>query len=246
MTSSTQRNDSDGTPHTSLAPAPLKKLAFIHTVAGLASEFDALGKDHLPDWKSFAILDESLLRDTIDRNALSDLTKRRLATYIWSAVDAGAEAVVVTCSTLGPAVDAIMPLCPVPLFRIDEGMAEAAVQHGSRIGVLATLSTTLAPTVDLLNRKASEAGKDVAMHAVLVEGAFQCLSGGDVEGHDALIRQALEALAPQVDAVVLAQASMARAVKDATCDVPVLTSPIVGVQTIARRLGQGRSEAVSQ
>ncbi|TCU23766.1 hypothetical protein EV130_107120 [Rhizobium azibense] len=96
------------------------KLAFIHTVSGLVFEFEGLAKEHFPNWKPFAILDESLLRDTIERWSLSDLTKRRLAIYIWSAVDAGAGAVVVTCSTLGPAVDAIAPLCPVPLFRIDE------------------------------------------------------------------------------------------------------------------------------
>ncbi len=118
--------------------ASARKLAFIHTVAGLVSEFEGLAKQHLPDWKPFAILDESLLRNTIERGSLSDLTKRRLATYVWSAVDAGADAIVVTCSTLGPAVDAIAPLCPVPLFRIDEGMAKAAVEQGNRVGVLAT------------------------------------------------------------------------------------------------------------
>ena len=89
-----------------------RKLAFIHTVSGLVPEFEGLAKQHLPDWKPFAILDESLLRDTIERGALSDLTKRRLATYIWSAVDAGADAIVVTCSTLGPAVDAIVAALP--------------------------------------------------------------------------------------------------------------------------------------
>ncbi|MER8441301.1 aspartate/glutamate racemase family protein [Mesorhizobium sp. M1312] len=113
--------------------------------------------------------------------------------------------------TLGPAVDAIAPLCPMPLLRIDEGMAKAAVEHGNRIGVLATLSTTLVPTVDLLKRKACEAGKDVAIDDVLVEGAFQRLAGGDVEAHDAQIRLALEELSQKVDVVVFAQASMARA-----------------------------------
>ncbi len=79
--------------------AAARKLAFIHTVSGLVSEFEGLGKEHLPDWKQFAILDESLLRNTIERGSLCDLTKRRLATYVWSAVDAGAHAIVVTCST---------------------------------------------------------------------------------------------------------------------------------------------------
>ncbi|SIT55623.1 Aspartate racemase [Mesorhizobium prunaredense] len=216
--------------------ASARKLAFIHTVSGLVSEFEGLAKEHLPDWKPFAILDESLLRNTIERGSLSDLTKRRLGTYVWSAVDAGADAIVVTCSTLGAAVDAIAPLCPVPLFRIDEGMAKAAVEHGNRIGVLATLSTTLVPTVELLKRKACEAGKDVAIDDVLVEGAFQLLAGGDVEAHDAQIRLALEELSQKVDVVVFAQASMARAVRGTVQKLPVLTSPVLGVENVKRRL----------
>lgn len=214
------------------------KLAFIHTVSGLVSEFAGLAKEHLPDWTPFAILDESLLRDTIERGSLSDLTKRRLATYVWWAADAGADAIVVTCSTLGPAVDAIVPLCPVPLFRIDEGMAKAAVEQGSRIGVLATLSTTLVPTVDLLERRAGEAGRDVAIDPVLVQGAFQHLAGGDVEAHDAQIRQALEELSQKVDVVVLAQASMARAARGMAPGLPVLTSPVLGVEDVKRHLEQ--------
>jgi aspartate/glutamate racemase len=167
------------------------------------------------------------------------MTRRHLANYVWSAVDAGAQAVVVTCSTLGPAVDAIVPLCPVPLFRIDEGMATAAVAQGARIGVLATLSTTLMPTVDLLNRKAIEAGKDVLIEDVLVEGAFQHLSRGDVEGHDAMIRAALATLSRRVDLVIFAQASMARALQGTQPGLPVLTSPVLGVTHVHRLLDQG-------
>ncbi len=218
--------------------APARNMAFIHTVSGLISEFEDLAKQHLPDWKPFAVLDESLLRDTIERGSLSDLTIRRLAIYIWSAVDAGADAIVVTCSTLGPAVDAIEPLCPVPLFRIDEGMAKAAVEHGNRIGVMATLSTTLVPTVDLLKRQAHEAGKDVTVDYVLVQGAFQLLAGGDVETHDAQLRQALEELSQKVDVIVLAQASMARAARGMTHCIPVLTSPVFGIENVKRRLEQ--------
>jgi Asp/Glu/hydantoin racemase len=216
--------------------APAKKLAFIHTVSGLVSQFEALAKEHFPGWKPFAILDESLLRNTIERGSLSDLTKRRLATYVWSAVDAGADAVVVTCSTLGPAVDAIAPLCPVPLFRIDEGMAKAAVEQADRIGVLATLPTTLVPTVELLKREAGQAGKDVAIEYVLVDRAFQLLAGGDVEAHDAQIRLSLEKLSQKVDVVVFAQASMARAVQGMAQSRPVLTSPVLGVENVKRRL----------
>ena len=226
--------------------APVRSLAFIHNVAGLVSEFDRLASDHLPGWKPFAILDESLLRNTIERGSLSDLTKRRLATYVWSAVDAGANAIVVTCSTLGPAVDAIVPLCPVPLFRIDEGMAKAAIHQGTKIGVLATLSTTLVPTVELLERQASDAGKAVTINAVLVEGAFEQLSDKNADGHDALIRQALEDLSQKVDVVVLAQASMARAVQGTGSSLPVLTSPLLGVAQVSHHLKQLVAATTSQ
>ncbi|WP_112611614.1 aspartate/glutamate racemase family protein (plasmid) [Rhizobium sp. WW22] len=204
----------------SIPSAPARNLAFIHTVSGLVSEFEGLAKQHLPDWKPFAVLDESLLRDTIERGSLSDLTIRRLAIYTWSAVDA------------------VAPLCPVPLFRIDEGMAKAAVEHGNRIGVMATLSTTLVPTMDLLKRQAHEAGKDVMIDDVLVQGAFQLLAGGDVETHNAQLRQALEELSQKVDVIVLAQASMARAVRGMTHCIPVLTSPVFGIENVKRRLEQ--------
>jgi hypothetical protein len=98
------------------------------------------------------------------------------------------------------------------------------------------LSTTLVPTVDLLKRQACEAGKNVAIEDVLVEGAFQLLAGGDVEAHDAQIRQALEELSQKVDVVVFAQASMARAVRGTANSLPVLTSPVLGVENVKRRL----------
>jgi len=118
----------------------------------------------------------------------------------------------------------------VPLFRIDEGMAKAAVEEGNRIGVLATLCTTLVPTVDLLKRLAAEEGKDVVIDDVLVQGTFQLLADGDVETHDAQIRHALEELSRRVDVVVFAQASMARAVRGMAHSIPVLTSPLLGIQ----------------
>ena len=42
--------------------------------------------------------------------------------------------------------------------------------------------------------------------------SFQALMSGDAAGHDARVSDALRALAPQVDVIVLAQASMARVV----------------------------------
>lgn len=220
-------------------PASCDTLAMIHTVSGLIPVFDSLARQELTGWATFNMLDESLLRTTIREGSLSLLTMRRLAGLVWSAVDAGANAVVVTCSSLGPAVELTRPLCPVPLFRIDEGMALAAVGMGRRIGVLATLRTTLVPTADLISRTAARQGSDCTVTSVLSEGAFEKLSQGDTEGHDRMVTQNLRDLAPRVDVIVLAQASMARvlaSVRDEMGTLPVLTSPELGMKHLRAAL----------
>ncbi|MFN4130024.1 MAG: aspartate/glutamate racemase family protein [Paracoccaceae bacterium] len=216
-----------------------RHITLIHTVSGLIPLFDDLTKTHLPGWQGFNMLDESLLRCTIRDGSLSKTTSWRLAQMVRSAVDAGAGAVVVTCSSLGPAVDATQPFCPVPLFRIDEGMAAAAVTMGPRVAVLATLRTTLDPTTDLIRRSGDAAGWTGTVTAALADGAFQKLALGDAAGHDAMIADHLRRLAPTVDVIVLAQASMARAlslVQDDLHPLPVLTSPELGLQYIAGKL----------
>lgn len=222
-----------------LATSAARNLALIHTVAGLIGPFESLARQHLSAWTPFAMLDESLLRATIRDGQLSLATIRRLTGMIWSAVDAGASAVIVTCSSLGPAVEAVHPLCPVPLFRIDEGMAHAAIRLGPRIGVLATLSTTLEPTADLISRTAQASGQPCTLTSRLAEGAFALLAAGDTAGHDHLVTEALTALVAEVDVIVLAQASMARVVDAAQGrlgHVPVLTSPELGMAHISEIL----------
>jgi Asp/Glu/hydantoin racemase len=212
-------------------------LAMIHTVAGVIPVFNDLVRVHLPGWRPFNILDESLLGNTIREGTLSRQTMRRLAAQVWSAVDAEASAVLVTCSSLGPAVDAATPLCPTPLFRIDEGMAIEAIQRGSRIGVLATLATTLDPTSRLIERQAQQMGRSVVLTRRLCEGAFDKLRNGETAAHDAMIREGLASLIGAVDVVVLAQASMANAIKEMSeISLPVLTSPELGVRHVSAAL----------
>lgn len=116
-------------------------LALVHTVATLPAVFQPLGGRSCPDGRPsiFWMRACSSIRSGM---ALSHRTKQRLAQYVFSAADAGADAVAVTCSTLGNAVDSIAAITSVPLFRIDQGMANEAVRKAQRIGVLATLTTT--------------------------------------------------------------------------------------------------------
>jgi Asp/Glu/hydantoin racemase len=213
----------------------MTRLAFIHTAPWHAERFRDLAQQRLQHWSSYAVVDESLLLDTIKSGEVSPQTVNRLTGYVLAAADAGASAVVVTCSTLGAAVDAMRPVVPVPLFRIDRGMAEAAVRQARRIGVLATLPTTLLPTTALLAQEAEVAGAKCEISQFLCEGAFAMLRAGDKAAHDNSVRNGFATLAAGVDLVVLAQASMTDAVNgSARC--PYLTSPEIGMDHIARQL----------
>jgi Asp/Glu/hydantoin racemase len=214
-------------------------IGFVHTVLGLPPTFGELAHELVPDADVFHIVDETLLGITRKTGSLTPATRRRVLGYVESAAEAGADLVVVTCSSIGPAVDASHDFVDVPVLRIDEPMADEAVRLGRRIGVVATLATTLQPTADLVARRAREAGRDVEVVARVCDGAFDALSAGDRDRHDELVRAGLRELIADVEVVVLAQASMARVVEtlpDEERTVPILSSPRLGMQRVAELL----------
>jgi Asp/Glu/hydantoin racemase len=193
--------------------------------------FQALCSALLPEVEIFHMVDESLIRNTVAAGQLERVTVRRVIAMVESARLAGADAVLVTCSSIGEAVTTAAGLFDFPVLRVDEAMAEKAISMGKRIGVLATLRTTLEPTTELVRNKAK--GSDVTIVDVLCEGAFDAVMAGDGATHDALVGRALKALMAEVDVVVLAQASMARVLETlepSSLTVPVLSSPELGVQ----------------
>jgi Asp/Glu/hydantoin racemase len=118
-------------------------------------------------------------------------------------------------------------------------MAEQAVATARRVGVIATLPTTLDPTADLIGRCAAAAGREVAITARLCDGAFDALMAGDAATHDAKVAAALEELATGVDVIALAQASMARVVGTLPPNPsrpPILASPPLAIDWLAARL----------
>jgi len=213
-----------------------KILGLIHTSATLVPVFSQLCKDKLPGVDTFNLADDSLIKDVIRRGELTPQTARRAVEHIASAEAAGADYILVTCSSIGRAVDTAASLSAVPVLRVDQPMADRAVQTGRRIGVVATLPTTLEPTADLIQRRAQRAGRQVEVVSRLCAGAFDALMSGDAAKHDAMVAGALRELAQQVEVIVLAQASMARVVdglSGADQRVPILASPGLAVDYLA-------------
>lgn len=216
-----------------------KTIGLIHTSATLVPLFQQLCNQYLPQVKVFNIVDDSLIKNVISCGELTPATARRVVNYVGSAEAAGADIILVTCSSIGAAVEASAALTKVPVLRVDQPMADEAVRAGKRIGVIATLPTTLQPTSDLVARRAAVAGKKIELTARLCEGAFDALMNGDTATHDLMVAAALKELSAQVDVILLAQASMARVVDtlpDADTKVPILASPPIAIQHIASLL----------
>jgi Asp/Glu/hydantoin racemase len=213
-----------------------KNLGLIHTSATLVPVFAQLCKEKLPGVETFNIADDSLVKGIIAAGSLTAQISRRVASYLESAELAGADYIMVTCSSIGPAVEASAKLTGVPVLRVDQPMADKAVATGRRIGVIATLRTTLEPTADLISRRAETASKKIEVTSRLCEGAFDALMSGDAAKHDAMVAAALKELSQQVELIVLAQASMARVVDALSTQdkrVPILASPGIAVDYLA-------------
>lgn len=216
-----------------------KTLGLVHTSATLVPVFQKLCSEYLPDVNVFNIVDDSLIKDVIAKNELTKLTSRRVVDHVGSAELAGADIILVTCSSIGAAVEASEILTNVPVLRVDQPMADLAVKTGKKIGVIATLPTTLGPTSDLVKRRASILGKEIELTSKLCEGAFEALMGGKPEIHDEMVAKALIELSSKVDVIVLAQASMSRVVdglQESEKKVPILASPTLAIQHIAHLL----------
>lgn len=207
-------------------------LGLIHNSPMLAPVFNEIAARVMPDVRLLHFVDESTIKNTIAAGHLQKSTMRQVIRLVGSSFDAGCDVALVTCSSIGRAVDMAAELYDQPVLRVDRAMAEKAVDTGKRIGVVATLSTTLDPTAELVRRVANEQGKQIEIVEHLCQGAFDAVMAGDGATHDRIVGEGLTEGMKGVDAIVLAQASMARVVAslpDGAVSAPVYSSPELGM-----------------
>ncbi len=215
------------------------ELALIHTVSPLIEVFNKLGAELLPGVQLRHILDEPLLVRIRQRGRLALEDSTRLQSHAVIAEQVGADVVLVTCSALTPYVDDARQKVGIPVVKIDEAMIAEAVSKGARIGVVATNETTLEPTRQLLQAQADLSGRQIETELALVEKALAALMSGDGATHDRLVKNTVLEMAPRVEVVVLAQASMARVldvIPEAGRKVPILSSPHLALEQVRRLL----------
>ena len=184
--------------------------------------------------------DSSILAEVREAGYVTSKAAARLVTMYMKAVQDGADAILNICSSVGEVADAAAPIgkyIGIPIVRIDEEMCKDAVRlaagrHG-KIGVIATLPTTLEPTKNTIKRVARELGQQV----VLVDGLVDAF-GADRERFRSLMLEKAAELASEADVLLLCQGSMAycEELLAQTLGLPVVSSPRYGARALKEAL----------
>ncbi|MEV0318097.1 arylsulfatase [Streptomyces sp. NPDC050658] len=210
-------------------------LALLHTSPVHVPVFDGLRDEDHPGVPLRHLVYEELLATA--RTAGPQSVAAQVRDIIEGAVADGAGAVLCTCSTIGGVAEATADAVGVPVLRVDRPMA-AAVAAGRSVAVVASVHSTLEPTVALVEEEAARAGRPVDVTTLVVEGAWERFEAGDLEGYVGMVAEAVEAL-EGVDAVLLAQASLADVAGRVRTSVPVMSSPRSGLSAAVLRCGAG-------
>lgn len=208
-----------------------KTVFIIHTSGVSVADLNGLFAQMAPEVVVRNIIDDSLLPEVLANGGVTPGVTRRVCQYAVQAEAAGATLIFNQCSSVGEVADIAARMVRVPLVKVDERMAETACRAGERIAVVATLPTTMGPTVRLIKRMADKLGTSVTVTEELSTGAFERLIAGDRKAHNELVIASIRKVAQNVDVVVCAQGSMLALKPDlGETPVPVLMSPPLGVK----------------
>ena len=208
-----------------------KKLTILHTTLATTTTIPAMIQELYPDeFDIVNVLDDSLLNDIKCSGRMSASVIERFSQYACIAKNNGSDALLLACSSLGKAADIARELLDIPLYKIDEPMADQAVNSGNNILVLGTVKSTLEPTSDLIRSKRKS--QEQSITCILIPDVFE-LYEIDREQHDQRIAEVIQEHLNTYDVIVLAQASMANAIQYITQGrEKIVTSLPLGLQQL--------------
>ncbi|HHT15010.1 MAG TPA: Asp/Glu/hydantoin racemase [Clostridiales bacterium] len=215
------------------------KIAIVQTSLVSHKELNAMFAQKAPDIKVYNIVDDSLLHEVSTNGHITAGIVNRMCKYFDAASSLGVDLILNQCSSVGEAAQIAARTVNVPVLRIDQPMAEEAVKLGTRIGVVATVGSTVTPSCNLIKDMAVKANKPVEVIPYLVNGALDVLMREGQAKHNALVKDTVIQCAEECDVVVLAQGSMI-ILLPVLNDIkkPVLSSPESGVDRAIELLRQ--------
>jgi|LSQX01.1.fsa_nt_gb Asp/Glu/hydantoin racemase len=217
-----------------------KKIAVIHTSLVIRESIDSEIKRVIPDATICNIIEETWLKDVMEKGGITPNIIKRMCLYVQAAEAMGANVILNACSSVGEAFSIARKTVNIPTVKIDEPMAEIAVTEGNKIAVFGTVATTLTPSCRLIEETARNMNKEVEVTAYLIDGAFKVLSEeNNSEKHNQMVLEKIHEVEANHDVIVLAQASMtilASHLQD--LGKPVLYSLETGIQRVKEILEQ--------
>ncbi len=191
-------------------PLNEKTLGIIHAVNLTIRAMQPFIEQYLPGVSVVHLCDDTIQRDNIKAGVgvIPKVNYFKFAQYAHNLQEAGVDAILLACSTFNYAAELARPMIDIPILQIDRPMMEQAVADGRRVGMLATLATTVPSSERLLRIVAAEKKKDVAITTVLRPEAFEAIQKGDAATHNAILLEEIDKLSGGVDSIVMAQLSM--------------------------------------
>jgi Asp/Glu/hydantoin racemase len=209
------------------------RIALLHATPVALEPIHAAFAQLWPEPRLVNLLDDSLSPDRARDRDLTPALIERFVSFGRYAHSTGADAILVTCSAFGPAIERIAEELPVPVLKPNEAMFRATLSYGSNIAMVATFGPAL-PTMEAeFAEYVAETGVDARLTTLLVEPAMTALRAGDAETHNRLIAEKASEL-EGFDAVMLAHFSTSRAepALASRLDVPVVSAPAAAVRRL--------------
>lgn len=212
-----------------------KTLGIIHASIITTQAMKPYIEQIIPEVKIMHVVDDTIQRDNIAAGVgvIPKVNYYKFAQYAHNLEEAKVDLIMLACSTFNYAAELARPMINTPIAQIDRPMMELAVKTGKRIGMLATLSTTVPSSERLLKIAAAEAGKEIDIKTVLCSEAFEEFEKGNIARHNEILMENIDELSKSVDVIVMAQLSMsALAPYLKNTRVPVLNSGTTGFERV--------------
>lgn len=182
------------------------RIALIHALPESVVPANSAMASLWPDAQRFNLADDSLAPDLAEAGTITPSITQRFLDLARYAAGTGARGIMFTCSAFGISIDACKAALPLPILKPNEAALDEALLAGKRIALLATFP----PTIVSMRAELEAAAKTpIEIVTATVPAALAALKAGRGDEHDRLIADAAAAL-PPVDALILAQFSMAR------------------------------------
>ena len=187
-----------------------RRLGIIHAALITTKFVQKYIEEIIPEVEVVHWVDDTIQNTNFAREP-GDIPPVNYAKFVQGALsqqEYGVDLILLACSTFNRAVEFARPMIETPMLQIDRPMMDLAVRDGKRIGLLATVPTTVPASERLPRLAAADAGKPIEVKTCLCSEAFKVLKAGFPDKHNDMLLSQIDELSKEVDAIVMAQVSM--------------------------------------